>query len=282
MEEHLIRNKEDFLFTRLFSNNSKETIIVLHGGPGVPNEMELVTDLLSKSHQVIIFHQRGTKKSTCLTNDYSINAYISDINTISKYFKIEKFHIFGHSWGGLYAQLYAQQFPENVLSLFLSCSISGTGRQYVEISKEIEKYNIVRVNFSTLLKLSWFTLFAKLGNDTAYKKILQVILSNYNSGYIINPKYHPNVENVKAKAINKTRREIKKSNDLLDTFNTTPYKVTIIYGENDIFTKSKIYLFNRFPKAKKITITKCGHNPWLHNYNEFESIIGQHYNENQT
>ena len=35
-------------------------------------------------------------------------------------------------------------------------------------------------------------------------------------------------------------------------------------------------------QRQKVTITKCGHNPWLHNYNEFESIIRQHYNENQT
>ncbi|MBK8806985.1 MAG: alpha/beta hydrolase [Bacteroidales bacterium] len=260
MEEHLIYNNEDILYTKFFSCNSRETIIVLHGGPGVPNEMELVTQILSTYYQVIVFHQRGTKKSICNTDDYSISAYISDINAISEYFNLDKFHVFGHSWGGLYAQLYAQQFPDKIFSLFLSCSIAGTGKQYVEISREIEKYNISRVNLLTLLKLSFYNLFAKMGSNIAYKKILKVILSNYNKDYRIDPEYQPNVENVKARAINRTRKEIKNFKNLIDVFDNT-YKTTIIYGDNDVFMKNKIYLFNKFPISNKFTISNYKHNP---------------------
>lgn len=168
MEEHLIDNMGDILYARIFRNHEKDTVIVLHGGPGVPNNMEPVTQALSRTHQVIIFHQRGTKKSVCTTRDYSIKAYLHDVNAIAQYFEIRQFHLFGHSWGGLYAQLYTQQYPDRVLSLFLSCSIGGAGHQYEIASKEIQKFNVSRVNLPTLLKLSWYTVFAKWGSDRAY------------------------------------------------------------------------------------------------------------------
>lgn len=84
------------------------------------------------------------------------------------------------------------------------------------------------------------------------------------------------MENVKAEAINRTRKEIVLYKDLKDVFENQ-YKVTIVYGAHDIFTDSKQYVLNRFPRAEQYIIPDCGHNPWLHNATYFERILLQHY-----
>ena len=42
----------------IYPLDNAETIILLHGGPGVPNEMVEVAKLLNKKYEVIYFEQR--------------------------------------------------------------------------------------------------------------------------------------------------------------------------------------------------------------------------------
>lgn len=49
--------------------------------------------------------------------------YISDIEAISNRLNITKFHLFGHSWGGLYAQIYAEEYPEKLKVCFCAVRV---------------------------------------------------------------------------------------------------------------------------------------------------------------
>ncbi len=86
-------------------------MILLHGGPGVPDEMTEVRETLSRKYQVITFDQRGTGKGDHRNCTYTMADYLQDINNLAGFFKLTAFHLFGHSWGGLYAQLYADENP---------------------------------------------------------------------------------------------------------------------------------------------------------------------------
>lgn len=87
----LIDNNGDKLFTTIYPNKGKETIILLHGGPGVPSDLIFVAEALADKYQVITFHQRGTKKSPCKSKNYSVNAYVSDLESVSEHYGIENF-----------------------------------------------------------------------------------------------------------------------------------------------------------------------------------------------
>lgn len=50
---HLIDNNRDKLFTTIYPNPNKETIILLHGGPGFPSDLKEVVEILKDSFQVI-------------------------------------------------------------------------------------------------------------------------------------------------------------------------------------------------------------------------------------
>ena len=55
----LIKNGNVTLNVKVYSNQNPETVILLHGGPGVPDEMIEVVDFLKTKYRVITFEQRG-------------------------------------------------------------------------------------------------------------------------------------------------------------------------------------------------------------------------------
>ena len=53
------------LNTTVYSNDKTETVLLLHGGPGVPDEMSEIVDILKTNYRVIIFEQRCVGSSKC-------------------------------------------------------------------------------------------------------------------------------------------------------------------------------------------------------------------------
>lgn len=113
-----IQNGEVTLNITIYPKEIAETVILLHGGPGVPDPMTEVALELYNKFQVISFEQRGTGQSLNPNSEYAIADYISDIDSIASHFNLESFHLFGHSWGGLYAQIYAEERPDNIKAYF--------------------------------------------------------------------------------------------------------------------------------------------------------------------
>jgi proline iminopeptidase len=103
-----------------------EPILIINGGPGMnSNGFDSLAKILGVSNQVIIFDQRGTGKSKVSIVDsasITIDRMVEDIETIRKYFKIKKWIVFGHSFGGMLASYYASKFPKKAKGLILSSS----------------------------------------------------------------------------------------------------------------------------------------------------------------
>lgn len=273
---NIVKNGDTDLFTTLYENPGKETVILLHGGPGVPSDLLEVVEILSKNYQVIGFHQRGTKKSPSKANDFSMNAYVSDIIAISDFYKIPKFHLFGHSWGGLYAQIFAQNHPEKLLSLFLCCPGSGTGAEWKQTEKEVLALNKSKCSNAEWMKMGWNSLLGKLGSDKAHQRLFMQVMRNYNIEFVDLKDLGYDYSHLKAKPINKTRTEIK-NYPILNKIEHPNLKISIVYGEKDIYKSSKDFVINRYPSAKVYTILNSGHLPWLHNPKQYEEVLNEHF-----
>ncbi len=273
-----INNGKAKLSIKVYSNNKSETVILLHGGPGVPDDMLEVVNQLKDSYRVITFEQRGVGLSKCEGGGYKIEDYISDIDAISDNLKIDSFHLFGHSWGGLYAQIYAEARPEKISSLFLCSPSSGTNGIWKKTEKEVMYFNKNNTSKKEWSIMGWNSLLGMFGSDKAYQKLFKQVLKNYHKDYgkvEIEDEYFTKIH---AKPVNKTRKEIVKYKTLPE-FNEADYPIIIIYGENDIYGESKNELLLRFPTAKVEIIEKCGHIAWKHKPIEFYKILNEFYTE---
>ncbi|GHA56117.1 alpha/beta fold hydrolase [Pontibacter akesuensis] len=274
--EILVTNRGTTLYTLLFPNPGKETVILLHGGPAAPEDLGPVIDFLAPHYQVIYFHQRGTRKSPCPADSYSMKEYVADIDSIAAHFSLQQFHLFGHSWGGLYAQIYAAQSPNRLLSAFLCSPASGTGKQWAETVLEIADFNRKKSSLPEILSLGKDAALGLLGNDEAYKEFQTQFARNCNKGYEVSNTVPVYVELLSATAINSTVKEILRY-PILPRQPHPGYKITITYGDDDIYGDSPRYVRERYPTATVAIIPRSSHFQWLHNPEAFFHVLAAHF-----
>ena len=264
------------LTVRQYMRPGSPTVILLHGGPGVPDEMAEVREFLVDYMQVITFDQRGTGNDPCTMCTFSMTDYIQDINNIASYFNLEKFYLFGHSWGGLYAQLYAKEFPSRIAGMFLCSPGSGTGNAWKQAENEVFRYNWRRSTLWEFAGMALNSFLGILGDSNAYRRLFRQIIVNYHKGYNVPPPEPEKLAGINSRAANKTRSAII-IHPPLGYFGKTTFPVMITYGQFDAYGESKNYVLERFPHAQIRIVPDCGHTPWKHNWNAFKPILSDFF-----
>ena len=96
-------------------------VIVLHGGPGSGIAPIMRQFFDPNYYRIILFDQRGAGQSrpSGLLENNSPMDLVNDIEKIRAHLGIQKWHVFGGSWGSTLALLYAQNHPDACLSLIL-------------------------------------------------------------------------------------------------------------------------------------------------------------------
>jgi proline iminopeptidase len=96
-------------------------VIALHGGPGGGSSPKMARFFNPLKWRVVLIDQRGSGKSTphaCLENNTTWDL-VSDIEKLRAHVGIEKWAVFGGSWGSTLSLAYAQTHPERVTHLCL-------------------------------------------------------------------------------------------------------------------------------------------------------------------
>lgn len=96
-------------------------VLLLHGGPGA-GATPIHRQFFDPEHyRIVIFDQRGAGRSTplgSLENNTAMHL-VSDIEVLRKHLRIERWHIFGGSWGSTLALLYAKRYSQHCISMIL-------------------------------------------------------------------------------------------------------------------------------------------------------------------
>ena len=102
-------------------NPSGKVVVILHGGPGGGISMNLRRFHDPSAYRMILFDQRGCGGSTpyaCLENNTTWDL-VSDIEKLRVHLRLERWQVFGGSWGSTLALAYAESYPERVTELIL-------------------------------------------------------------------------------------------------------------------------------------------------------------------
>ena len=96
-------------------------VVVNHGGPGGGSSPSYRQYFDPAVYRIINYDQRGSGKSTphaCLKENTTW-LLVDDIEILRKHLGIEKWGVFGGSWGSTLSLAYAQKYPERVICLVL-------------------------------------------------------------------------------------------------------------------------------------------------------------------
>ena len=102
-------------------NPDGKPAIFLHGGPGGGGSEDVRRFFNPDLYRIIIFDQRGCGRSKphgCLENNTTWHL-VSDIENLKEKLGIEKWLVFGGSWGSTLSLAYAQAHPKSVSELVL-------------------------------------------------------------------------------------------------------------------------------------------------------------------
>ena len=109
------------IYVASYGNPEGIPIIALHGGPGSGTAPYYAQFFDPQKYYIILADQRGAGLSLPKgeMRENTTSDLIADIETIRLFFNIQKWAVFGGSWGSTLALLYAQAHPHRVLGLVL-------------------------------------------------------------------------------------------------------------------------------------------------------------------
>lgn len=263
-----IKSKGAELAVRDFGGEG-EAIMLLHGGPGVPDYLAPVADMLGPRYRAITFDQRGVGSSVVSQPRYELDDYLGDLEAVREGLGFSSVHLFGHSWGGLLAQAYAQRFPDRVRSLFLSSPSAGFGEQWKATQRETLGFNRRRSGLWGFAAMGlWQSLMflpQPLG-DAGARRLMRRVWRNYFRDPSEAPQ--PNeawLRGVRSEAMIVTARALGRvPAETLDGLARAPrIPIEVLYGQDDIYETAAEVTRTRLPQAKFVLLEDSGHLPWL-------------------
>jgi proline iminopeptidase len=109
------------LYVEQSGNPDGKPVVFLHGGPGAGTSPDHRRFFDPDVYRIVLFDQRGCGKSTphASIEENTTWDLVSDIELIREKLKIDRWQVFGGSWGSTLALSYATKHPERISELVL-------------------------------------------------------------------------------------------------------------------------------------------------------------------
>jgi proline iminopeptidase len=255
-------------------------LVFLSGGPGMPNYLSDVATLVN-GRRVVTYDQRGTGGSPVSDGNYSIEAQVADLESVRKFLGAERLHIFGHSWGGMLAQLYATKHIDRVESLFLCSPTPGVGFEWLAMEKSVMQFNKGRSSGVTFTMMGLRLLLGRiprLGRRSLEMMYAQVWL-NYQKPRHARPAEAETLAGIGRRATYATRTAAicLPPNHLDAVLPEAVLPFAIVFGEDDIYGEHTQVTARRYPNARMELWADCGHLAWLDAPDRFTRQLNEFY-----
>ncbi|RVW05582.1 prolyl aminopeptidase [Rhodococcus xishaensis] len=113
------------VYWEVSGNPGGKPVVFLHGGPGGGTDPVHRQFFDPDAYRITLFDQRGCGRSiphVADGADLSVNTtdhLVADIEALRRHLGVDRWQVFGGSWGSTLALAYAQRFPERVTELVL-------------------------------------------------------------------------------------------------------------------------------------------------------------------
>lgn len=135
------------IFWEVCGNPKGKAAVVLHGGPGSGCTTGMRRYFDPSAYCIVLFDQRGCGRSIPHASDPTVDLVsnttqhlVQDIERLRQHFAIERWLVFGGSWGSTLALAYAERFPERVSEMVLASMVTTTHREVKWVTRDVGRY----------------------------------------------------------------------------------------------------------------------------------------------
>jgi proline-specific peptidase len=124
-------------------------LLCLHGGPGMTHNYIDPLEDLAERRQVIFYDQLGCGRSDhpADTSLWTVPHFVRELEAVRSALALDRFHLFGSSWGGQLAMQYILDYqPSSLLSLLMSGSpasmprwVEGCGELLAQLPPDVQR-----------------------------------------------------------------------------------------------------------------------------------------------
>ena len=114
-------DKPHVLYWEQSGNPNGTPVVFLHGGPGAGTAPAYRRFFDPERYRIILFDQRGSGRSTPeaeLVNN-TTQHLVADVEALRRHLGVERWLIFGGSWGSTLALAYGEAYPERCIGFIL-------------------------------------------------------------------------------------------------------------------------------------------------------------------
>jgi proline iminopeptidase len=238
--------------TRLYYTDTGGDIplIGIHGGMGIDGGTLRVPPMLTLADhgvRVIIPDQRGHGQSTSKdVNALSHAQWIDDIRDLAARLNLERFALFGHSYGGFLALEFATRWPELLTHLILVGTSAGPRNvQAPPVSSDAA--------LKALFAERWPRFFARGDKHWELLEAVRFDADAYNAAY---------------------QRELPRY-DVRSQIAAVTVPALLIVGADDWYLPEMEWLAHHLPSASLFVIPDGGHFVFLEEPDEFTRIVAE-------
>ncbi len=152
-------------------------VLTLHGGPGFSHDyFECFEDFLTPAGiEFYYYDQLGCGNSDHPNDDrlWRIERYVEEVETVRKGLGLDRFILYGHSWGAMLGIEYALRYPQHLSRLVLS-DMTASISSYVAHAKTLRE-ELSPADQATLLK---YEALNKT-DDPAYQAVMDKVYAQH-------------------------------------------------------------------------------------------------------
>jgi proline iminopeptidase len=256
-----------------------EPVLILMGGPGFSGEgMEPVAQMIAKRARAIVPDQRGSGGSIPKdANRITLDETLADFEALRQSLGLEKWTVWGCSWGGMLALDYASKFPTSIKGLILA----GSGGPSYAFIKAFSDNMRARKSADDLSAQRYWSQPEVVAKDPM-RAVIEVIRAMLPSQFYDRSKahqviailkagrehYNPEVDGLLSPAYDEgapARIEALKKLDI---------PALIIHGRQDPMPESVALENQKLLRGSRLVwLERCGHWPWIEQPEAFEKAM---------
>ena len=244
-------------------------LIVISGGPGSDHRYMRVGgafERLAKDRAVVMFDQRGTSRSGPASDAPQISDWAEDVEAIRRALGAPQADLLGHSFGGLVAMAYVEQFPDAVRSVVFMGSTAPALSQNKQLLADvfpdrIGEWTEVRQGLSPRFSATEISVFFSMEFvDPAVLPVYEEAVADY-------------VYNIE---VNNRLREELQAADYTNVLEAFEGPALVVHGRYDaVLAPSVAWALHELISGSEITfIERAGHLAFVEQPEAFASTVG--------